>query len=193
MNKNLGVLDAGNLEGRVMRPIEKKNRFSARRVTVSLITASLVLAVSAAFDSALALSLGQDKDAKPNFTGIWKAESLTKVAGEPPIPPGAEKEKIEVDHKDPELKMRKTIEGLNWVAEPSFTSDGKERPTSFANEMVKSKAVWSGKQLIISYWIENAEIATWLTETWNLDDDRKTLTITKELQKNKWKIIFKRQ
>src|SRR5262245_35304424 len=76
--QNLGALDAVILEERVMRLIEKKSLFSAKRAAVSLIAASLVLTISAVFASAFSLSLGQNKAGKPDFTGKWKAESLTK-------------------------------------------------------------------------------------------------------------------
>ena len=32
-----------------------------------------------------------------------------------------------------------------------------------------------------------------LKETWDMDDDRKTLIITKEFQNIRWKMVFKRQ
>jgi hypothetical protein len=71
-----------------MRLIEKNSLFNAKRVAVWLIAASLVLTISAALASAFSPSQGQNKDGKPDFTGKWKAESLTKEAGEPPIPHG---------------------------------------------------------------------------------------------------------
>jgi len=193
-NQPLGALDADILEERVMRLIEEKPRLSAKRAAGLLIAASLALALSGVVASAFSLSLGQDKDAKPDFTGKWKAESLKKEVGEPPIPPGAEKEKIEVDHKDPELKIIKSFEELNLMAEVRFTIDGKERTIiAFSNDQHRAKATWSGKQLVMSVWIENSEVAAWLTETWDMDDDRKTLIITKDFMDKRWKMVFKRQ
>ncbi|HEY7184237.1 MAG TPA: hypothetical protein VIC84_22570, partial [Blastocatellia bacterium] len=49
----------------------------------------------------------------------------------------------------------------------------------------KSKAGWSGKRLIIT--------AGELKETWDMDDDRKTLIITKEFRDIRWKMVYKRQ
>jgi hypothetical protein len=51
---------------------------------------------------------------------------LTKEAGEPPIPPGAEKEINEVDHKDQELKIIRSFEERPGVIELRYTIDGKE-------------------------------------------------------------------
>src|SRR5262245_22986201 len=110
-----------SLEELFMRPIEKKGRFSAKHGALSLIAATLALLISAALASASPLSSGQDKDGKPDFTGKWKAESLTKEAGEPPLPPGAEKEINEVDHKDPELKIIRSFEERPRVMEVRCT------------------------------------------------------------------------
>jgi len=169
-----------------MRLIEKKNRFSAKHGALSLIAASLALLISAALASASSLSSGQNKDGKPDFTGKWKAESLTKEAGEPPIPPGAEKEINEIDHKDPEFKIIRSYEGLDRVIELRFTIDGKESTiTVESGSTIKSKAAWDGKRLIIT--------AGELKETWDMDDDRKTLTIAKKFQDIRWKMVYKRQ
>lgn len=174
-----------------MKRIEKKNLFNAKRAAVSFIAASLALIISAALASAFSLSLGQNKDGKPDFTGKWKAESLTKEAGEPPIPPGAEKEKIEIDHKDPELKLIRSFEVLHRVIELRCTIDGKESTiTEGDGATIRSKAGWSGKRLIITYQLMAGEE---LKETWDLDDDGKTLIITKEFQNIRWKMVFKRQ
>jgi hypothetical protein len=178
------------LEELLMRLIEKKSRFSAKHAALSLIAASLALLISAALASASSLSSGQNKDGKPDFTGKWKAESLTKEAGEPPIPPGAEKEINEVDHKDPELKIIRSFEELARVIELRYTIDGKESTiTEPDGATIRSKAGWSGKRLIITGQLTAGE----LKETWDLDDDRKTLIITKEFLGNRWKMVYKRQ
>jgi hypothetical protein len=178
-----------------MRPIEKKSLFSAKRGAVSLIAASLVLTISTALASAFSLSLGQNKDGKPDFTGKWKAESLTAEVGEPPTPPGAEKEKIEIDHKDSELKIIRSFEGMDRGREARYTIDGKESAiTDGDGSTIRLKAGWSGKRLILTAQFTTGE----LKETWDLDDDRKTLIITKEfpdsrLKMIRWKMVFKRQ
>jgi hypothetical protein len=175
------------LEELFMRLIEKKSRFSAKHAVLSLIAASLALLISAALASASSLSSGQNKDGKPDFTGKWKAESLTKEAGEPPIPPGAEKEINEVDHKDPELKIIRSFEELPRVIEMRFTIDGKEGTiTDPDGSTFKSKAAWDGKRLIITTQFPQGEYK----ETWDLDDDRKTLTIAKEFLGNRWKMVY---
>ena len=173
-----------------MRLIEKKCRFSAKHGALSLIAASLALLISAALASASSLSSGQNKDGMPDFTGKWKAESLTKEAGEPPIPPGAEKEMNEVDHKDPELKIIRSYEGLDRVIELRYTIGGKESTTTEPDgSTFRSKAGWIGKRLIITAQLPPSE----LKETWDLDDDRNTLTISKEFLGNRWKMVYKRQ
>src|SRR5262245_18707734 len=124
-----------------MKLIEKKSRFSAKHAVLSLIAASLALLISAALASASSLSSGQNKDGKPDFTGKWKAESLTKEAGEPPILPGTEKEMNEVDHKDPELKLIRSFEERPGVIEVRCAIDGKEGTITESNGYTgKSKA-----------------------------------------------------
>jgi hypothetical protein len=182
--------DADILEERVMRLIEKKSLFSAKRGAVSLIAASLVLTISAALASAFSLSLGQNKDGRPDFTGKWKAESITKEVGEPLIHPAKAKETNEVDHKDPELKIVRSYEEMDRVTELRYTIDGKESTISEGDGTpIRSKAVWSGKRLIITAQLAPGE----LKETWDLSDDRKTLIITSELLNNRWKMVYQRQ
>ncbi|HEY6402688.1 MAG TPA: hypothetical protein VI479_14825, partial [Blastocatellia bacterium] len=123
--------------------------------------------------------------------GKWKVESLTTESGEPHIPPG--KEKIEIDHKGPELKMIRSIEGTDKRVELSYTVGAEERAMAFANDTMRSKAAWNGKQLIITSQIMIEPGLSELKEIWQLDDDRKTLIITKELLSQKWKMVFKRQ
>jgi hypothetical protein len=172
-----------------MRLIEKKSHFNAKRGAVSLIAVSLVLTISAALASAFSLSFGQNNDGRPDFTGKWKVESITKEAGEPLIHPAREKETNEVDHKDPELKIIKRIEGLDRVTELRYTIDGKESTiTEGDGSTIRSKAVWSGKRLIITAQLTAGE----LKETWDMSDDRKTLIITNELLNHRWKMVYKR-
>src|SRR5215475_12328767 len=166
-----------------MRLIKKKSRFSAKHGALSLIAASLALLISAAIASASSLSSGQNKDGKPDFTGKWKAESLTKEAGEPPIPPWAEKEMNEVDHKDPELKIIRSFEERPGY-ELRWTIDGMEGTNTDPDGSThKLNAGWSGKRLIITDQLPQGEYK----ETWDLDDDRKRLIITKEFQDIRWK------
>jgi hypothetical protein len=190
-NQSLGVLDADIREERVMSLIEKKNLFIAKRAA-SFIAALLALIVLAGLVSAFSLSLDQSKDGKPDFTGIWKAESLTIESGEPPAP-GREKEKIEIDHKNPELKMIKSIEGTDKRAELSYTIGAEERAMAFGADTMRSKAAWNGKQLIITSRFEIEQGPAELKEIWDLGDDQKTLIITGELLNDKWKMVFKRQ
>lgn len=176
-----------------MRMIEKKNLFIAKRAALWVIAASLALIMSAMLASAFPLSSHQNKEGKPDFTGTWKAESLKSESGEPPIPPGYEKERLEIDHKGPELKMIKSIEGTDKKVELSYAIGGEERAMAFGNDTIRSKAAWNGKQLIITTQVMIEPGPSELKEIWDLDDDRKTLIITKELLNQKWKMVFKRQ
>jgi hypothetical protein len=90
----------------------------------------------------------------------------------------------------PELKIIRSFEELPGVIELRWTTDGKESTnTDPGGYTFKSKAGWSGKRLIITAQLTGGE----LKETWDLDDDRKTLTIAKEFLGNRWKMVYKRQ
>jgi beta-lactamase regulating signal transducer with metallopeptidase domain len=193
-NQPLGVLDADILEERVMRLIEKKPRLSAKRAAALLIAASLTLTISAAAASAFSLSLSQDKGAKPNFSGKWKSESTVNEVGDMPFPPGYKGEMIDIDHKDPELKVIKTIEaGAKIVVELSYTTDGKEKANTWGNVPARSKINWNGKQMIISTSIDTGSGTVEAKEIWDLGDDQKTLIITREFQDSRAKMVCKRQ
>ncbi len=194
-NQNLGVLDADILEERVMRLIEKKPRLVAKRAGALLTAASLALTLTGAAASALSLSLSQDKGSKPNFSGKWKSESTTHEVGELPFPPGYKGEAIDVDHKEQELKATIVFDAAaKHVVERRYTIDGKERAITFTldgtERAARSKVEWIGKRLLITQW-DDPGIVT--KETWELDDDQKTLILTRELMDTRAKTIFKRQ
>ena len=193
-NQNIGALDADNLEERVVRLIEKKPRHSAKLSAASLIAASLSLILSGVMASAFSLSLRQDKGAKPNFTGKWRAATTTNEVGELPFPPGFKGETMEVDQKNPEFNVITTFEAdQKWVVERRYTIDGNERPRTFGNFSGRTKADWNGKQLIISSWFDNGGVVVKEKEIWDLADDQKTLILTREHMDNRAKTIFKKQ
>jgi hypothetical protein len=193
-DQNIGVLDADNLEERVMKLIEKKPRHSVKRAAISLIAASLGLILSGVAASAFSLSLKQDKSAKPNFSGKWRAETTTNEVGEPPFPPGFKGEAMEVDHKDSEFKIINTVDAdRQWVLERLYTIDGNERPRSFGNFSGGSKADWDGKRLIITSWFEIEGRIVNSKEIWDLADDQRTIIMIREHADSRGKTIFKKQ
>ncbi|MBO0862581.1 MAG: M56 family metallopeptidase [Chloracidobacterium sp.] len=193
-NQNMGALDADNLEERVMRLIDKKPRHSAKRAVILLIAATLALTLSGIAASAFSLRLKQDKSAKPNFSGKWRAEKTTNEVGELPFPPGFKGETLEVEHKDPELKAIFVFEAdKQWTGEKRFTIDGAERARTFGNFPGRTKAEWSGKQLIITAWFEIEGRVVNEKEVWELADDQKTLIMTREHAGSRAKTIFKRE
>ncbi len=191
----LGVLDADILEERVMNLIEKKPRLSAKRAAALLIATSLALIFSGVASSAFSLSLAQDKGTRPNFSGKWKSETTTNENGELPFPPGYKGETMEIEHNDPEMKVIHILEAeKQWVGERRYNLDGNEGAMIFTIDgkkmTARSKGDWVGKQLIITQ-LSEAKIET--KETWALDDDQKTLTLTREFMGAKGKTIFKKQ
>jgi len=193
-NQNLGALGADNLEERVMRLIEKKPLHSAKRAGALLIATSLGLILSGVAALAFSLSVSQDKSAKPNFSGKWKAETTTNEVGEPPFPPGFKGETIEVDHKELEFKVIDTFEAdQQWVSERHYTIDDNERAMTFGSSLGGAKAEWSGKRLIITSWFEIEGRKVEEKAIWDLTDDQNTLILIREHMGNRAKTIFKKQ
>ena len=87
------------------------------------------------------------------------------------------------------MKIIRSLEELGRVMELRITIDGKERAITIENDTFRSKADWSGKRLIFTSQLMVGE----LKETWDLDDDRKTLIISREILNDRWKMVFKRQ
>jgi beta-lactamase regulating signal transducer with metallopeptidase domain len=193
-NQHVGALDADNLEERVMRLIERKPRHSAKRAVALLITASLALILSGVVAAAFSLSLRQDKGAKPDFSGKWKAETTTNEVGELPFPPGFKGETMDVAHKEPEFKVIDTFEAdQQWVSERRYTIDGNERAMTFGTSLGGAKAEWSGKQLIITSWFEVEGRKVYEKTVWELADDQNTLVLIREHAGSRAKTIFKKQ
>jgi len=80
-----------------------------------------------------------------------------------------------------------------FVLERRFTTDGKENTYTWGNAQARSKVNWSEMQLIITSWIETRSGTVESKETWNLDNDQKTLIITRELLNSRAKTVCKRQ
>jgi len=177
------------LEEKMMRLIKKKRILSTNSAAVSLTAALLILTIPGAFGSDLSFSLGQNQDGRPDFSGKWKAESLTKEVGEPPIHPAMAKEMDQIDHKDLELKIIRSYEGFDRELDLRYTIGGKESANKeLDGSTTRSKAIWNGKNLIITVQTAAGE----LKETWDLGADQKTLTITREFMNTRWKMVFKR-
>jgi hypothetical protein len=88
------------------------------------------------------------------------------------------------------IKIIRRLEELGRVIELRCAIDGKESTIIDGDgSTIRSKAVWSGKRLIFTAQLMSGEIK----ETWDMDDDRKTLIITKEFMNIRWKMVFKRQ
>ncbi|HEV2667126.1 MAG TPA: hypothetical protein VG324_19550, partial [Blastocatellia bacterium] len=88
----------------------------------------------------LLTQLAWTQTAKPDFTGKWMVETLTVESGiAPPPPPGDGKQIIEVEHKEPSLK----------IGPSRYTTDGKESANAVGNAPSKSKVVWEGERLVI--------------------------------------------
>ncbi len=121
---------------------------------------------------------------RTNFSGEWKLNESKSDLGQ--MARFATRT-IKADQKDDAITIAQTSPSFNGddvTTTQILSYDGKETETTvFGNSKRKSSAKWSddGKTLIINYTLEldfggqTSEVKG--TETWNLSDDGKTLTV----------------
>ena len=137
------------------------------------------------FAAALALTLGTlvwAQGAKPNFSGTWTLDPAKTDFG--PMPP-PESMVLVIDHKDPEMKIsstQKTEQG-QFDNERRITTDGRENTnklrTMMGEQEVKSKTSWNGSKLTTMFKLDVQGNAVEVTDSWELSDDGKTMTLAR--------------
>lgn len=143
----------------------------AKKISILLIAPAFLLSFTFKADHA-------------NFSGEWKLNESKSELGQ--MARFATRV-IKADQKDDSIIIAQTAPSFNGedrTLTETLTYDGKETETSlFGNSKRRSGAKWSddGKKLIINYTLEldfggqTSEVKG--TETWNLSDDGKTLTV----------------
>jgi hypothetical protein len=130
--------------------------------------------MSTLFVVATAANLAMAAD-KPDFSGNWKMDADKSTFG--PMPPPTSMTR-KIVHKDPDLSVETAQSGdqgdMNTTAK--YSTDGKETTNSMMGNDVKSKAVWDGKNLMITSAANFGGTDVKLTNKWSLSDDGKTLT-----------------
>lgn len=122
---------------------------------------------------ALTLCLGA-ANAKPNFSGDWKA-NMDKSDFGPMPPPSSLTAKIA--HADPDLKVTTVQKGDQGerTIDSKYNTEGKETENQLGPMAAKSTAAWEGDALVITTKLDMNGTEIKLTEKWNLSEDGKTL------------------
>jgi len=117
----------------------------------------------------------------PNYSGHWVVDLAKSDFGMLPPP---EKLERDIDHKDPDMKIKTVQKGQRGesTTESKYTTDGKETTIQMRGREAKVTAVWKDGKLNVNSKSEfnGAEISQ--SETWNLSEDGKTLTIDNEIK-----------
>lgn len=114
--------------------------------------------------------------AKPNFTGDWKANVAKSDYGQMPTP---DKFDVKIVHNDPELKVATTIAGEfgEFTLDFAYTTDGKECANTSPMGQSKSVLSWDGDVLVIESKISGDNGEMTMSDRWSLSEDGKTLTM----------------
>lgn len=130
-------------------------------------------------------SLGWAQDAKPNFSGTWTLDVVKSEFGPTPPP---ESVVLVIDHKEPNIKTTNTQKGPQGelTNERSITTDGKENlnkaRTMVGEQEVKSTSKWNGDKLETAFTLDMQGMALDITDSWQLSEDGKVLTISRGIK-----------
>jgi hypothetical protein len=128
---------------------------------------------------------GWAQETKPNFSGTWTLDAAKSDFGPTPPPDSAV---LIVDHKESAIKTKnttKTAQG-ETVNERSITTDGKENTnklrTMMGEQDVKSTTTWNGNKLSTSMKVDMQGMTLDMTDSWELSEDGKVLTISRDIK-----------
>jgi hypothetical protein len=166
-----------------------------RSLTASLLVLCLLASAAA----------GDDKKKHPDFSGTWRIDRAKSDFGEFSERPLSKADAtLVVEHRDPELKIRRTL-GLNGreeVKEFAYYTDGRgetNQATIGVGE-VESKTKWDGDKVVSEAQIRRrGQGGTYelnVTQKWQVSPDGKTLTntthISNETGAQQIKLVYRR-
>jgi hypothetical protein len=141
------------------------------------------------FATALVLTLGTSawaQGAKPNFSGTWNLDTAKSDFGPMPMP---ESIVLVIEHKDPDIKInmtQKSAEMGELTNERRITTDGKENRnklrTMMGDQDVVSTTIWNGPGLTSKYTLDFQGNKVDITDSWELSDDGKVLTLARNMK-----------
>jgi hypothetical protein len=152
-----------------------------RPLPASLLTVLLTLCLSAA-------AAGDDKKKPhPDFSGTWQIDRAKSDFGEFSERPLSKADStLVVEHKDPELRIKRTLRlgGQEEVKDFTYYTDerGETNPATLGAGEVKSKTKWDGDKVVAQAHItrkgQGGDYELDVTQKWQVSSDGKTLTST---------------
>jgi hypothetical protein len=118
--------------------------------------------------------------AAPNFSGEWKMNPAKSEFGPVPAPEVLTRS---IKHADPSLQYSTHQKGAQGdvTTEVKYTTDGKPVTNKINGTDSIGTAKWQGDNLVIQSTREIQGMQIESKETWSLDADKKTLTISNHL------------
>jgi hypothetical protein len=118
---------------------------------------------------------------KPDFSGTWNLDKeKSEMGGGPGGGPRMAAPSMTIDHKDPELMIKRKLEvqGEERTQELKYTTDGKPNTNQgFRGRTINSKTTWEGSKLVTEATRETPQGTIETKEIYSLSEDGKILTI----------------
>lgn len=110
---------------------------------------------------------------KPDFSGTWKVNGQKTDYG---VMPGPRSTTLNIEHKDPDLKLAMTGGSGERALNLAFTTDGSECTNYVGDTAVTSKVNWDGAALAM----EHRAGSVLVRDRWSLSEDGRVLTIVRK-------------
>lgn len=125
------------------------------------------------------LSFAASAADKPDYSGTWKLNKAKSDLG----PMGdrmPDDITYTIEHKDPELKT--TSPGMRGGMQTmKYSTDGKETVNPQGPSEAKSITKWDGDKLVVTTTRDMQGQTMTVTDTWNLAEDKKSLTMNRKM------------
>jgi hypothetical protein len=175
-----------------------------RPLAASLLTTLLTLCLLASTTAA-----GDDKKKEgkshPDLSGTWQLDRAKSDFGEWSDKPLSRADStLVVEHKDPELKIKRTLRlnGQEEVKQFTYYTDerGESNPATLGVGEVKSKTKWEGDKVVCEAHItrkgQSGPYQLDVMQKWQVSSDGKTLTntttISGQLGAQQVKLVYRR-
>jgi hypothetical protein len=118
---------------------------------------------------------------KPDYSGEWTLVPAKSDFGQMPAP---EKLVMKVDQKGDEFKIATTQTGPQGerTNDQSLIVNGQEQTRTTQRGEVKLTPKWEGGKLTVKQLMKIQDNDIKILETWSLSEDRKALTVTRDIE-----------
>jgi hypothetical protein len=174
-----------------------------RPLSASLLTLLLTLCLTAAASAVDDRKKGGKS--RPDFSGTWQIDrSKSDFGAFSDRPLSKADSTLVVEHRDPELKIRRTqsLNGQEEVKEFAYYTDerGETNQATIGVGEVKSKTKWDGDKVVSEAQVkrrgQGGSYELNVTQKWQVSSDGKTLTntthISNETDAQQVKLVYRR-